>query len=231
MADKRTTAVLPPRNALTNISSCLVVCFSLGSYSERGKWLTCIYSKRNAKQSMKYEVLFRPTVFGYLFTWTCWASMLKSLQFTESSLLIRIGFLLFWVTCLWREMGDSLVLINENSVLELPAYKAVLENEGWLHMPLPPSSLSWKCLCCLEAFSELVFLLISSLGHLFFRGRIHLFWDHLVFSWDVSTWTQEVHLPSTWWTGIAICIHPSMFFLESRRQHECAVPCLIMIDG
>lgn len=37
-----------------------------------------------------------------------------------------------WVLCLQREMGYSLMLINENSISECPPYKAVSQLSSWL---------------------------------------------------------------------------------------------------
>lgn len=176
VTNKRTTAVLPPQNALTDLSSCLEICFTLGWYSEGGKWLTCMYSKRNTNENMRFS-LFRPTVFGYLFIWTCSASMLKSLQHKETVFLSE-SFFFPWVLCLQREMGYSLMLINENSFSECPPYKAVSQLSSWLQkewqLIARASSLStlWKCFICDETLSAIVLFSAKRASHFPIRSRV-----------------------------------------------------------
>lgn len=45
---------------------------------------------------------------------------------------ISESFFFPWVLCLQREMGYSLMLINENSFSECPPYKAVSQLSSWL---------------------------------------------------------------------------------------------------
>lgn len=167
-------------------------------------------------------MLFRPTVFGYLFIWTCSASMLNSLQHKETVFLIRIFFLPLSSVFTegdgiqshankWKQLLRMSPLQSSLAVEFLAAERMTVDCT--VPLPCPPSV---SAFVMMRACQQLSFylqrgLLIFPLDHVF-RGRIQLFWDHLAFSWDLSARTQEFHLPLVWWTGTAICSRSSMFF-------------------
>lgn len=83
-----------------------------------------------------------------------------------------------WVLCLQREMGYSLMLINENSFSECPPYKAsrswvpgCRKNDSWLHGASSLSTL-WKCFCCDESLSAIVLLSTKRASHFPIRSRV-----------------------------------------------------------